>query len=1252
MVVFSLAAIGTFLVAYGGAISTIISLAASAYLLFSAPDIDGPRIGDVDVQTSTYGKAIPIGYGRIRLAGNIIWATEIREVKSKIGGNFLGGGKQVIYNYFVDFAVGLSEGPAAGVLRIWANKKVIFDITGKSPITRKYPDMSIRRFLGTSTQLVDPLIEKDVGVGLTPAFRGRVYVVFERMPLKDMGNRIPIMDFEVQYITPSSNKTVALTAMFDWAIDWAMENRTLGYLYLVRRKDVDAAANLQGLAIWDIFNGTIIADTNNNPYVNEGVFGVNGFVPWGGVFPADDGLVYASGRDQTTGRPALVQVNPITLDLIFSWDLNAAFGLTNNVMKRGSITWKKTGTEGVDHFMLLMFNGAPSGDNDKWLFVHRGIVDGGRGGPLGTDMPKDADGNLILPSPFHLHEFDNVNRGPVWGNASAIDSNGDLWVCGYMEGSNDVNRGILGNRAAKLWKVVMTTRRSAGLNPLEFTVDIIEHDLADLDPSGRIHHPQVMVYDASSNSLTIWGNIDPDGDYGIVQYSITTSKIINSRFYSRVTEPELQPHEFETGAGASVIFHGSLVYFSNGTNENGDLPFLKHSPTADNQWTVYNAPNFTFTKDQPGPFISGNLSQQYWYKDLDWLYIWNGPSTDNPSNIDPEKFERNTIIAANDTLDRIVKSLITDVRVLEASVSTDAGMAAQVVDGFVVGKQGRVRDAINPLGSAYLFDALESDSKIAFRSRDLVSSRTVLQKDLGAKSGSGGQGEDDVMLTSRWQETDIPMRVDIIYMDEERDYLEGNQHAQRAVDPSPTQHSNSVNSSALPIVLTPVQAKGIAEAKLYDSWAARLFHKFQVGPKHMDLEPSDVITVKVDEAPDILMRMSQTQLGEAFTSRMESVTHDPEVYTTVGTGANAALTAGQLILQGPTRAFFLDLPFILDEHSGGDVASGLYVAMGGFRAAWKVGIISRSEFGNAGPFEQWEASKGRHAWGFLKVALPALPDRTRSPEGAGTTVRSDFNDLFHKIDYENEIKVHVVNDSALLTSTTENELFESGVNRAVIREPGQRDRFEIFQYVNVSIASGVATLTGLVRGLRGTEPAGNLGFSKGAEVVFLDLENSTTRKQIPITDIDKAVVYKVETAREILETDQLKWIIARGNDLRPLSAGEVKANPLAGSRSASIITVFWRRRTRVGGEDGLKDEIVEIPLSEVSEKYEVDLIDKGLETVSITKSGITDPTAGTSFTVAERMTAGYTNDEEVRMKIFQMSDNILVGRGFARDVTI
>ncbi len=46
-------------------------------------------------------------------------------------------------------------------------------------------------------QLPDPLIEAKQGVGNAPSYRGTAYVVFDRFPLENFGNRIPQFSFEV-----------------------------------------------------------------------------------------------------------------------------------------------------------------------------------------------------------------------------------------------------------------------------------------------------------------------------------------------------------------------------------------------------------------------------------------------------------------------------------------------------------------------------------------------------------------------------------------------------------------------------------------------------------------------------------------------------------------------------------------------------------------------------------------------------------------------------------------------------------------------------------------------------------------------------------------------------------------------------------------------------------------------------------------------------------------------------------------------
>ena len=129
--------IGRFgLIAAGGYAFGPIGAAAGALLgsfLFggSAPDIEGPRLGDLDVSSSTYGGVIPVGFGVQKVAGAMIWATDIDEDKNtrKEGGSLFGGGQKIVeYRYFANFAVAFGEGPAGGVLRIWAGDRLIADM--------------------------------------------------------------------------------------------------------------------------------------------------------------------------------------------------------------------------------------------------------------------------------------------------------------------------------------------------------------------------------------------------------------------------------------------------------------------------------------------------------------------------------------------------------------------------------------------------------------------------------------------------------------------------------------------------------------------------------------------------------------------------------------------------------------------------------------------------------------------------------------------------------------------------------------------------------------------------------------------------------------------------------------------------------------------------------------------------------------------------------------------------------------------
>ena len=164
--------------------------------------VEGPRLGDLSVAASTYGGVIPVGFGTQKVAGTIIWATDIREEKhtNTQGGSLFGGGTKVVeYRYFASFAVALGEGPAGAVTRIWAGDKLIARLRSSDHAKANHPKYRFRIYLGTEDQQPDPLISKHVPANAAPAHRGLVYIVFEDLPLDEFGNRVPPITAEVSW---------------------------------------------------------------------------------------------------------------------------------------------------------------------------------------------------------------------------------------------------------------------------------------------------------------------------------------------------------------------------------------------------------------------------------------------------------------------------------------------------------------------------------------------------------------------------------------------------------------------------------------------------------------------------------------------------------------------------------------------------------------------------------------------------------------------------------------------------------------------------------------------------------------------------------------------------------------------------------------------------------------------------------------------------------------------------------------------
>lgn len=174
----------------GGAIGALVGRQVDA-AIFGGRNVDGPRLKELGVQTSSYGSALPLHFGTMRTAGSVIWATDLVEHRKKQGG---GKGRPSVtsYTYTASFAVALGSRPIGAIGRVWADGNLLRGTAGDLKVGG-----SLRFYSGFGDQAADPIMVQAEGATLCPAFRGTAYAVFEDLELAEFGNRIPSLTFEV-----------------------------------------------------------------------------------------------------------------------------------------------------------------------------------------------------------------------------------------------------------------------------------------------------------------------------------------------------------------------------------------------------------------------------------------------------------------------------------------------------------------------------------------------------------------------------------------------------------------------------------------------------------------------------------------------------------------------------------------------------------------------------------------------------------------------------------------------------------------------------------------------------------------------------------------------------------------------------------------------------------------------------------------------------------------------------------------------
>ncbi len=515
---------------------------------------------------------------------------------------------------------------------------------------------------------------------------------------------------------------------------------------------------------------------------------------------------------------------------------------------------------------------------------------------------------------------------------------------------------------------------------------------------------------------------------------------------------------------------------------------------------------------------------------------------------------------------------------------------AQSLRGYAVTRRMAAREALEPLLGAYFIDAVETDGVLKFIPRGGSPVAAIAYDDLGAMEGSG---EPPVRIAEkRSQDVELPQRLDIVHVDPARDHQMNTQHAARITDAIATREKQT---RQLSISLTADEAKRIAERTLYNAWVERSGYKLSLPPKYLRLDPSDIITVSMPEG-DLKLRLNKTDFGGNNLIACDAVAEDQAVYVSNATGASPPVLNLPILLNSPINLFLLDVPMLRyeDDTIGLGYAFGMRDGSGGaslYRSpdqlTWEI-----LGLGDDGPTYGW-------ATNVLKPSIsPWSWDETN--------------------------KVTVAVGQGTLDSKTAAEVLE-WANVGLIGD-------EIIQWKNAALlSSGTYELSGLLRGRRGTESSMHT-HKLGERFVVLS-PDGIFRVPLPQTEIGRVGHYRGVIDGGEWDDAVTNSFLFNAQSMRCFSPVKIKAT----RNMDSDLSITWVRRTRWYGEwvDG-----VDVPLFEVSENYEIDILSG-----TNVKRTMTTTTPAITYTAAQQIEDFGSVQGIVNVAIYQI--NAVVGRGNA-----
>jgi len=1156
----------------------------------------GPRLGDLTMTSSAYGAPRSIGFGTVRIGGNMIWSTGIREQENvetieapgKKGGMFGGKGGEdstyTTYTYFSTFAIAFGEGPAIAVTRIWMDGKIAYDITGDDPSTQK-TGLRYRLYEGTQTQLQDSLIVADKGVEATPAYRGTVYIVFDDMPLEDYGNRVPNVTAEITYAGAVTRPEVVETynglngtMIYDGeacAYDW--ERQQLFTTITNGVDDAIARINMASGQTEQIIDSSYLTQ-------GAGIGNINTAGQMLDVLPT--GHIFAQTGIGNTRVP--IVLDNVTYREITSFGTvgTGTFNTPISSVNSKMAVSEYLGGDNVGDAVAIMVVGS-KGNNDASVQFFTFL-----GNTLtyvwDTDTFGDDD-ESVLATWYHSCAGQKTSQGTFF-HSIGLDTSDSLtieminyFIAGYA-GYAEID-GV--DTASGTWIASVSKLTGADFDP---------------DWAGEILNGAVIVWDSANQQMLIWGSAASSSTDRLIAYDVI-NETVNWRCDTPIDDSPDKHINYSRLVDHHVGWMGDTANIT---------PYMVNTITGVME---DDGSGGNFVKNPKGGSGAWDSRSQSVVAVVNDLSSGAQETDDGPY----ARYYFNRFGVGPDTVGAVVNDLCQRVGMAAGDIDT-TDLDAISLPGFFVGSSSTARGAIEPLASLYLFDGFESDFKLVFKQRGQSSIRTITESQLAIKDAKSG----DIMTEGRTQEVELPEQFSLTYSDKDNDYTQATQTAKRIQFPTSSMQSKNKVGMSLNIAVDNTTAKQQVEKAMYSSWVERRTYSMKFPWEQLDLDPSDVVTIELDNGTEMEMRLNKLNVGTSFVIDGDGVSQKPNQFLSTAEATAATGVLNQTIRTSKfVQTWVVDSPLLRDSHDKTDRLSAPHYTFqsgfvdGGFRRGSTyfsndgLTYIRATQMGNETPYGSMINALGDPPW--------------NNP---------------HAVDSVNTINCIVPVGSALLQSVTRLEMLNSANSAMILKVDGT---VEVIQFQNVTQeADGSFTLDTLLRGRRGTDTM-TTGHFAGTKILFLNL-SGTTGSQYPVpVELDGLPTYW-KGLGALQQYDQAQSISLTTNmrALMPYAPVHVKA-----VTDGADIDFTWLRRNRTGGQ--MRNSSGTVPMTELAEEYEFEIYtDSAFTTLSATASGdqagLTTPEA--TYLAADMATDGFTGPY-LYVRVYQISDE--VDRGFSYD---